>query len=130
MPDPAHRPTVLVVDDERLIRVMLVDILEAHGIACITAANGEEALKACEANRPDLVLTDITMPVMDGIEACRRLKADPACASIPVIALTTWSDPQSVLKMLDAGSLMYLTKPISPERLVAAVQLALNTRTP
>lgn len=130
MQDTVRRPTVLIVDDERLIRVMLVDILEAQGIACMTAANGAEALKACQANPPDLILTDITMPVMDGIETCRRLKANPAWASIPVIAITTWSDPESVLKMLDAGSLMYLTKPIAPERLVAAVRLALNTRTP
>ncbi|HEY7676219.1 MAG TPA: response regulator, partial [Candidatus Methylomirabilis sp.] len=73
---------------------------------------------------------DIIMPGMDGIETCRRLKANPAWASIPVIALTTWSEPESVLKMLDAGSLMYLTKPIAPERLVAAVQVALNTEVP
>ena len=130
MRDATSRPTVLVVDDERLIRIMLVDILEAQGITCMTAANGEEALQACEANRPDLVITDIIMPGMDGIETCRRLKANPAWASIPVIALTTWSDPESVLKMLDAGSLMYLTKPIAPERLVAAVQIALNTGAP
>ncbi len=130
MRDATSRPTVLVVDDERLIRIMLVDILEAQGIICMTAANGEEALQACETNRPDLVITDIIMPGMDGIETCRRLKANPAWASIPVIALTTWSDPESVLKMLDAGSLMYLTKPIAPERLVAAVQIALNTGAP
>jgi CheY-like chemotaxis protein len=130
MRDATSRPTVLVVDDERLMRIMLVDILEAEGITCVTAANGEEALRACEANRPDLIITDIIMPGMDGIETCRRLKANPAWASIPVIALTTWSEPESVLKMLDAGSLMYLTKPIAPERLVAAVQVALNTEVP
>jgi CheY-like chemotaxis protein len=130
MRDATSRPTVLVVDDERLMRIMLVDILEAEGITCMTAANGEEALRACEANRPDLIITDIIMPGMDGIETCRRLKANPAWASIPVIALTTWSEPESVLKMLDAGSLMYLTKPIAPERLVAAVQVALNTEVP
>jgi DNA-binding response OmpR family regulator len=130
MRDATGRPTVLVVDDERLIRVMLVDILEAQGITCMTAANGEEALQVCEANRPDLIITDIIMPGVDGIETCRRLKANPAWASIPVIALTTWSDPESVIKMLDAGSLMYLTKPIAPERLVAAVRIALNTGAP
>ncbi len=130
MADTAPGPTVLVVDDERLIRTMLVDILEAQGFTCRTATNGEEALAACAEAQPDLILTDIMMPVMDGIEACRRLKANPAWAAIPVIALTTWSDPASVLKMLDAGSLIYLTKPIAPERLVAAVRLALSGSLP
>ena len=130
MHDAAPGPTVLVVDDERLIRTMLVDILEAQGFTCRTASNGEEALTACAEAQPDLILTDIMMPVMDGIEACRRLKANPAWAAIPVIALTTRSDPGSVLRMLDAGSLMYLTKPIAPERLVAAIRLALGTSNP
>ncbi len=130
MHDAAPGPTVLVVDDERLIRTMLVDILEAQGFTCRTASNGEEALTACAEVLPDLILTDIMMPVLDGIETCRRLKANPAWAAIPVIALTTWSDPGSVLRMLDAGSLMYLTKPIAPERLVAAIRLALGTSKP
>ncbi len=130
MHDAAPGPTVLVVDDERLIRTMLVDILEAQGFTCRTASNGEEALTACAEALPDLILTDIMMPVLDGIETCRRLKANPAWAAIPVIALTTWSDPGSVLRMLDAGSLMYLTKPIAPERLVAAIRLALGTSKP
>ena len=129
MQGEAPQPTVLVVDDERLIRTMLVHILEARGIACRTATNGAEALEACQAARPDLILMDIMMPVMDGIEACRRLKANPDWASIPVIAVTTINDPAAVLQMLDAGSLMYLTKPVAPERLVAAVQLALATGT-
>lgn len=119
--------TVLVVDDERLIRLMLVDILEGQGLRCSSVTNGAEALRACAAARPDVIILDIMMPFMDGIETCRRLKADPQLASIPVIALTARDDPQTVVSMMEAGSLLYLTKPVSPERLIAAVQLALNT---
>lgn len=122
---PTPRPSVLVVDDDRLVRTMVVDILQSHGLACRTASSGTEALEACESAAPDVILLDVLMPVMDGIETCRRLKATPASASIPVIALTTRDDPQTVVRMLAAGSLFYLTKPVSPERLLAAIRLTL-----
>ena len=130
MPDTAASRTVLIVDDEALIRRILEDILTSHGFACRTARNGREALEACEASPPDLILLDIMMPEMDGIETCRRLKTTPAWAAIPVIALTALDNPGTVLRMQEAGSLMYLTKPIPPDRLLAAVQLALEPPNP
>ncbi len=128
---PRPRPnTVLIVDDEALICGSMEDILEAHGFTCRTARNGAEALQACEASPPDLILLDIMMPDMDGIETCRRLKANPAWAAIPVIALTALDNPITVLQMQEAGSLMYLTKPITPDRLLAAVRLVLEAQSP
>ncbi len=125
---PAPR-SVLVVDDDSYIRALVVDILEAEGYLCRTARNGVEALSTCEVALPDLILLDIRMPEMDGLETCRRLKANPAWAAIPVIVLTGLDEPQPVVHMLDAGSLISLAKPFPPERLLAAVRLALAPRT-
>ena len=122
--------TVLVVDDDPYVRALMVDILEPEGFLCRTARNGVEALRACEVALPDLILLDIRMPEMDGLETCRRLKANPAWASVPVIVLTGLDEPQPVVHMLDAGSLISLAKPFPPERLLAAVRLALTARTP
>jgi CheY-like chemotaxis protein len=126
MPETGRRPRVLVVDDEPFILAVLADLLQARGITCATAVNGAEALTALETAKPDLVILDITMPVMDGIETCRRLKADPGLAAIPVIALTSHDDPHTVFTMMEAGSLLYITKPVSAERLMSAIDLALN----
>ena len=125
MPGTAASRTVLIVDDEALIRRILEDLLTAHGFTCRTASSGDEALRACADAPPDLILLDILMPGLDGIETCRRLKATPAGAAIPVIALTAWDDATTVARMQEAGSLRYLPKPIVPEQLVAAVKLAL-----
>jgi DNA-binding response OmpR family regulator len=130
MPDTPAGRTILIVDDEVLIRRVVEDFLTTHGFTCRTARNGAEALQACEASPPNLILLDIMMPEMDGIETCRRLKATPAWAAIPVIALTALDDPATVLRMQEAGSLMYLIKPIAADRLLAAVQLALEARSP
>lgn len=126
----APRPSVLIVHDEALIRQIVVDILGPEGFACRAASSGAEALRACAGAPPDLILLDITMPEMDGIEVCRRLKANPAWAAIPVIALTAVDQPTTVLRMQEAGSFLYLYKPITPERLVATVRLALSMQTP
>lgn len=126
MPEPAGRPTILVVDDEGLVQMMLADLLREGGFTCITATNGLEALKTCEDTRPNLILLDITMPLMDGIETCRRLKGNPATSSIPILALTTHDDPPMVFAMMEAGALLYLTKPVSSERLLSAINLALS----
>ena len=128
MQTTAATSTVLVVDDDQHLLDLMVDILQAQGLTCRTARNGAQALQACAAAIPDLILLDIRMPVLDGLETCRRLKANPAWASIPVIVLTGVDEPAPVVQMLDAGSLMSLAKPFTPERLVAAVRLALTTR--
>ena len=122
----APPPTILVVDDDPLVRETLVAVLGAAGLGCRTAANGAEALQAVAVAPPDLILLDIRMPGLDGVETCRRLKATPASAAIPVIALTGADDADSVLRMQEAGSLMYLAKPFSIESLLAAVRLTLG----
>ena len=126
----ASRPSVLVVDDDPLYRELATDILRLQGMMCRTAGDAADALQACEAAPPDLILLDLKMPGMDGIETCRRLKARPAWAAIPVIVLTAEDDPTAVRQIMEAGSLLCLTKPVAVERLVAAVRVALQGRTP
>ena len=126
MQESAAPSTILVVDDERLSQTMLTDLLREGGFTCITANNGLEALKTCKSVKPSLILLDITMPLMDGIETCRRLKEDPATSPIPILALTTHDDPPTVFAMMEAGALLYLTKPVSSDRLLSAIHLALS----
>lgn len=112
---------VLVVDDERDIVDLLRYNLVREGYEVLTAFNGKEALEKA-ASKPDLILLDVMMPVLDGVEACKRLKRDPATASIPVIFLTARSGEADEVLGLELGADDYVQKPISPRRLVARVK--------
>ncbi len=126
MPEAAANQSVLIVDDDPRIREVLVSFLQRMGLQCRTASNGLEALQAVAAAPPDLILLDIMMPELDGIETCRRLKANPAWAEIPVIALTGQDNPSSVAEMQHSGSLMYIAKPFTIENLLTTVRLTLG----
>ena len=126
MSSPAPNRTVLVVEDDPVMQGSLVALLEANGLSCLTASNGEEALMSCALAPPGLILLDIRMPGMDGIETCQHLKAHPVWAEIPVIVLTGSGEPETELRVREAGSIFYVTKPFSPERLLTAVRLALD----
>lgn len=125
MNDP---PLILVVDDVEANRDILVTRLEAHGYRPIQAADGEEALAAAEQHRPDLILLDVMMPKIDGIEVCRRLKSDPSLPFTPIILVTAKSDSKDIVAGLDAGADEYLTKPIDQPSLVARVRSALRLK--
>src|SRR3990172_5183620 len=101
---------VLVVDDEEINRKMLTIVLDKYGYASDTATNGLEALERTRECPPDLILLDIMMPVMDGFEACRRLKDDPATKHIPVVIVTALADRDAKIKGLDAGANDFLAK--------------------
>jgi two-component system alkaline phosphatase synthesis response regulator PhoP len=116
---------ILVVDDERDIVELIRYNLASEGYAVLTAFNGEEALVQAAA-RPDLVILDVMMPVMDGFETCRRMKADPATAGIPVIFLTAKSSEVDEVVGLELGADDYIQKPISPRKLVARVKALLR----
>src|SRR5712691_11215646 len=105
-------PRILVVDDSETNRDIIVTRLEAHGYEMLQAADGEEALAAVTQHHPDLVLLDVMMPNLDGIEACRRLKSNDDLAFMPVILVTARADPKNVVEGLEAGADEYLTKPI------------------
>ena len=123
MSDPATPLRVLIADDQALVRSGFRMILGAAGIAVVgEAANGEEALAAVAAQRPDIVLMDIRMPGMDGLEATRRILAGPAASSCQIIILTTFDLDQYVYAALSAGASGFLLKDVTPEHLIEAVR--------
>jgi adenylate cyclase len=123
-----HPPRVLIVDDNEVNRDIIVARLEAHGYETLQAADGQEALTAVAQHRPDLVLLDVMMPNIDGIEVCRRLKSDAAFPFLPVILVTAKVDSKDVVAGLDAGADEYLTKPIDQAALVARVKSVLRIK--
>ena len=125
MNDP---PLILVVDDVEANRDILATRLEAHGYRPIQAADGEAALAMAASHHPDLILLDVMMPKIDGIEVCRRLKSDPAMPFTPIILVTAKSNSKDVVAGLDAGADEYLTKPIDQAALVARVRSALRLK--
>ncbi|MES2264425.1 MAG: response regulator [Pseudomonadota bacterium] len=124
-PEAAARPSILVVDDTPA-NLTLVGGLLRGDYRVKLAASGEKALQLCAAAAPDLVLLDLMMPGIDGFEVCRRLKANPATAHIPVIFLTTVSDAERTVEGLALGAADYVTKPIEPTILQARVASALR----
>jgi two-component system, cell cycle response regulator DivK len=120
---------ILVVEDQPDNRRILRDLLGNAGYELIEAETGEEALTAVEAQRPDLILMDIQLPVIDGYEATRRIRSNPELKSIPIIAVTSYALAGDEAKALAVGCNAYVTKPFSPRALLAKVQehLALVT---
>jgi len=120
---------VLVVDDDRVIQQLLEVNLELEGYEVVaTAADGKEALEKIAELKPDLVILDIMMPKMDGLEVCRRLRADPELAGIPVILLSARAQDMDIREGLEIGASAYLTKPFDPVELLEVVgRLAKDT---
>ena len=119
---------VLVVDDEAYILNILDFSLDSEGFSVVTAANGEEALRKAADERPDLVILDVMMPKIDGFEVCRALKAKKETQTIPVILLTAKDRDADRQKANEVGADLYMTKPFSPARLIAAVQELLGSK--
>lgn len=119
---------VLVVDDQDTNRLLLRDLLEAQGHEVSEAVDGTEALQRIGDATPDVVLLDIGMPGMDGFEVCRRIKADPATASIPVLLVTALSQRDQRLLGIGAGANDYITKPIDKSDLSLRVRNAIRMR--
>jgi DNA-binding response OmpR family regulator len=113
---------VLVVDDDRVIQQLLEVNLELEGYEVVaTASDGQEALDKVAKLKPDIVILDIMMPKMDGMAVCRRLKADPETANIPVILLSARAQDMDIRDGLDIGANAYLTKPFDPVELLDVV---------
>jgi class 3 adenylate cyclase len=121
-------PRILIVDDNEANRDILATRLGIHGYELVQAADGEEALVRAREQLPDLILLDVMMPGVDGIEVCRRLKADPALPFMPIILVTAKSDTRDVVAGLEAGADEYLTKPIDQTALVARVKSVLRLK--
>jgi two-component system cell cycle response regulator DivK len=113
---------ILVVEDQEDNRQILRDLLGNAGYEMVEAENGEEALAEVAKQKPDLILMDIQLPIMDGYEATRRIKADPKLNAIPVIVVTSYALSGDEGKARDAGCDAYVTKPYSPRALLAKVK--------
>ncbi|MBS0267102.1 MAG: response regulator [Planctomycetes bacterium] len=121
---------ILLVDDEEMNRDFLQRRLQKRGYEVLTAVDGAEACAKTREVRPDLVLMDVMMPVLDGLQATRSLKADPATQAIPVIALTALAMDGDRDKVLEAGCNDYATKPIDFPVLLEKMQTLLNQKAP
>ena len=117
---------VLIVDDNEDNRQILIDLLSANGFQVLEALTGADAVDIAIREAPDLVLMDIQLPGIDGHEATRRIKAIPALARTPVIAVTSYALAGDDRKATDAGCDAYITKPYSPRALLARVREILD----
>ena len=112
-------PKILSVDDSKTIRLMLARLFRPFACEWLEAANGEEGLAAATREKPDLIILDYNMPVMDGIAMLRKLREDPALRRTPVIMLTAESGPENLAVVARLGVRDYLTKPFREEELLA-----------
>jgi two-component system cell cycle response regulator DivK len=113
---------ILVVEDQKDSRQILRDLLTNAGFDMVEAENGEEAIASAQARRPDLILMDIQLPILDGYEATRRIKADPNLKSIPLIVVTSYALSGDEEKARIAGCDDYVAKPFSPRLLLAKIK--------
>ncbi|MBO9322947.1 response regulator [Roseiflexus sp.] len=118
--------TVLVADDFLENRDILCRMLQLIGYQTVSAANGEEAIQMALAHRPDIILMDLSMPVMDGWEATSRIKALDELRHVPVLAVTGHVTPHEIQRAIDAGCVDYVAKPIDFEMLVGKVSALLQ----
>jgi DNA-binding response OmpR family regulator len=122
--------TILVVDDDPVIQKLLSVNFEMEGYRVVTAGDGEEGLQKVANDRPDIILLDVMMPRMDGVEVVRRLKGDEATAAIPVILLSAKAQANDISGGLDAGADDYITKPFDPLELLDKVAALLGSAAP
>lgn len=121
-------PLILIADDEPVNRDIFQTRLEANDYQVVIAKDGEEALEVARARRPDLVLLDVMMPKLSGVEVCRKLKADSSLPYIPIIMITAKAETEDVVAGLEAGAEEYLTKPVDHAALVARVRSMLRVK--
>ena len=113
---------ILVIEDQEDNRIILRDLLTSADFEVIEALNGQEGVDMAEAEKPDLILMDIQLPVLDGYEATRQIKANPSLSQIPIIAVTSYALSGDEAKAMAAGCDGYVTKPFSPRLLLEKVR--------
>ncbi|WP_174237327.1 response regulator [Azospirillum griseum] len=113
---------VLTVDDSRTMRDMVSFTLRGAGYEVVEAADGQAAMTAIAASKVDLVITDLNMPVMDGLTLIRKLRAIPAHRSLPILMLTTEADDSKKAEGRAAGATGWIVKPFNPDKLISVVQ--------
>lgn len=117
---------ILVVEDNPVDKRVICNILQNMNYQVITAENGAEGVKTAETLNPDLIIMDVDMPVMNGMDACRELKSKPQTRKIPIVFLTSVNTPQNVIDCFELDAENYLSKPISAKILQTQVPLILK----
>jgi CheY-like chemotaxis protein len=124
-PDEKNKPVILLVEDTQEVTMMIKDYLELAGYKVLTAQDGVDALVQAKLVRPDLILMDVQMPRMDGLEATRKLRSEPDFRYTPIIALTALAMPNDRERCLEAGMDEYISKPINLKALIKIIQSCL-----
>jgi len=119
---------ILAVDDEQPILELLRYNLEKEGFRVTTCLNGEEAVRIARAESPDILLLDLMLPGMSGLDVCRRLKESPATAGIPIVMITAKTEDSDIVLGLELGADDYITKPFSPKVLMARIRTVLRRK--
>jgi two-component system cell cycle response regulator len=114
-------PKILSIDDSRMIQAIIKKAFAAYDVQMVFANNGAEGLDVAAKEMPDVILLDITMPVMDGVECLGKLKADPSLKDIPVIMLTAETGKENVLKIVKMGVRDYIVKPFTEANVIERV---------
>jgi CheY-like chemotaxis protein len=119
---------ILIVDDDEMVRMALVELLKPEGYILDEASSGKEAIVKIKESRFDLMMFDIIMPEMDGIELCKKVRSIDEYKDIPIVFLTAKSREQDKLKGLEAGANLFLSKPISPEKLLSIISQTISEK--
>jgi CheY-like chemotaxis protein len=125
-----ERPLVLIVEDQSDLRQLYAEHLTQSGFDVLEAGNGADAIHATTANLPDVVLMDLSLPIVDGWEATRRLKADAHTSHIPIVALTAHDGSGELQRATDAGCNWFVPKPCAPAALITELRRVLAGPTP
>jgi CheY-like chemotaxis protein len=120
------KPLILVADDEEDIKIVLEMYLETVGCEVVTSYDGLDAVEKVKERKPDLVLMDIMMPIIDGIEAVKQIKAIPECKDLPIIMLSAAAQSNMIKRAMEAGATDYISKPFEPDMVYAVVKKFLN----
>lgn len=112
---------ILIVDDDEMVRMALVELLKPEGYILDVAGSGKEALVKIDENKYDMMMFDIIMPEIDGMELCKKVRSREEYKEIPIVFLTAKSREQDKEKGLEAGADLFLSKPISPEKLLSII---------
>jgi len=117
----ARQTTILIVENEVSNRILIERVLSTRGYRCVSASNGLEALNILDHEQVDLILTDLSMPVLDGYRTTQLIRARPALANVPIVAVTAYALNDESEAAMHSGFTEYLTKPVKPRQLLEVV---------
>jgi len=116
-----RQPTILIIENEASNRILIERVLSTRGYRCISASNGLEALNILDYEQVDLILTDLSMPVLDGYRTTQLIRERPALANVPIVAVTAYALNDESEAAMQIGCTEYLTKPFKPKQLLEVV---------